>query len=51
VDCSQTRAGSQLLNLLPGMADAPYGAEVVDIIPPEIQISLVSGSAPPRGAK
>lgn len=51
VDCSQARAGSQLVKLVPGMADGPYGAEVVDIMPPEIQISLVSGSAPPPGAK
>jgi hypothetical protein len=46
VDCSQTRAGSQVVKLSPGMVGAPYGAEVVEIFPAEIQVSLVSGSAP-----
>jgi hypothetical protein len=51
VDCTQARAGSQLVQLVPGMADVPYGVEVVEIMPSEIQVTLVSGSAPPPGAK
>ena len=45
-DCSQARAGSQLVKLAPNMVGAPYGAEIVGITPPEIEISLVPGSAP-----
>ena len=46
-DCSQARAGSQVVKLAPDMAGVPYGTEIVDIMPPEIEISLVPGSAPP----
>jgi hypothetical protein len=45
-DCSQTRAGSQLVNLAPNMVRVPYGAEIVGITPAQIEISLVPGSAP-----
>jgi hypothetical protein len=45
-DCSQARAGSQLVKLAPNMAGVPYGAEIVDITPAEIEISLMPGSAP-----
>jgi hypothetical protein len=46
-DCSQARMGSQVVRLSPDMAGVPYGTEIVDIVPPEIEISLVPGSAPP----
>jgi hypothetical protein len=45
-DFSLARAGSQIVKLAPNMAGVPYGAEIVDITPPEIEISLVAGSAP-----
>ena len=45
-DCSQARLGAQTVNLAPNMVRVPYGAEIVGITPPLIEISLVSGSAP-----
>jgi hypothetical protein len=45
-DCSQARSGSQLVKLAPNIDGVPYGAEIVDITPPQIEISLVPGSAP-----
>ena len=45
-DCSQARAGSQIVNLAPNMVRVPYGAEIVGITPPQVEISLVPGSAP-----
>jgi hypothetical protein len=46
-DCSLARAGSQRVKLEPNMAGVPYGTEIVGVTPPEIEISLVPGSAPP----
>jgi hypothetical protein len=40
-DCSQTRAGTQTVYLGPNMVRVPYGAEIVGITPPEIEISLM----------
>jgi hypothetical protein len=45
-DCSQTRPGTQTVYLGPNMVRVPYGAEIVGITPPEIEISLVPASAP-----
>jgi len=45
-DCSQARAGSQLVKLAPNMVRVPSGAEIVGITPPQIEISLLPGSAP-----
>jgi YbbR domain-containing protein len=50
-DCSQAHAGSQVVKLAPYMVRVPYGAEIVGIAPPQIDISLVSGSAPATGRK
>jgi YbbR domain-containing protein len=45
-DCSRARAGSQTIRLAPDMVSVPYGAEIVGLTPPQIEISLVSASAP-----
>jgi hypothetical protein len=45
-DCSQAHAGSTSVMLSPNMISAPYGADIVGITPPQIEISLVSASAP-----
>jgi hypothetical protein len=45
-DCSQGRPGSQFVKLAPNMVNVPYGANVVGIAPPQIEISLVPASAP-----
>jgi hypothetical protein len=45
-DCSQARAGSQFIRLAPNMVSAPNGPEIVSITPPQIEVSLVSASAP-----
>ena len=45
-DCNQTRLGSQFVKLAPNMVSVPYGADIVGITPPQIEISLVSASAP-----
>jgi hypothetical protein len=45
-DCSQAHAGRVSVMLSPNMITAPYGAELVGITPPQIEISLVSASAP-----
>ena len=45
-DCSQARAGSQFIRLAPNMVSSPNGPEIVSITPPQIEISLVSASAP-----
>jgi hypothetical protein len=45
-DCSQTRAGKQFVRLAPNLARVPYGADIVGITPAQIEISLVSASAP-----
>jgi hypothetical protein len=45
-DCSRTHAGSQSVKLAPNMVQVPYGADIVGITPPEIEISLVPASAP-----
>jgi hypothetical protein len=50
-DCIHARAGSQLVKLAPNIGGVPYGAEIVGITPPEIEISLVPGSAPPPERK
>jgi hypothetical protein len=46
-DCSQTRPGKQFVPLAPNMVSVPYGADIVGITPPQIEISLVPASAPP----
>jgi len=49
-DCSQTHAGPQTVYLGPNMVRLPYGAEIVGITPPEIEISLARVPAPkPQG--
>jgi hypothetical protein len=45
-DCSQARAGRQVVRLAPNLISVPYGADVVSITPPQIEISLVSASPP-----
>jgi hypothetical protein len=45
-DCSQTGPGKQSVRLAPNMVSVPYGADIVGIAPPEIEISLVPASAP-----
>ena len=45
-DCSQARAGRQTVRLAPNLISVPYGADVVSITPAQIEISLVSASAP-----
>jgi hypothetical protein len=45
-DCSQARAGRQVVMLAPNLINLPYGADVVGITPPQIEISLVAASAP-----
>jgi hypothetical protein len=45
-DCNQARLGSQFIKLAPNMVSVPYGADIVGITPPQIEISLVSASAP-----
>jgi hypothetical protein len=45
-DCSQVHAGSQVVKLAPYMVRVPYGAEIIGITPPQIDIALVAGSAP-----
>lgn len=45
-DCRQARAGSQLIRLAPNMVSSPNGPEIVSITPPQIEVSLVSASAP-----
>ncbi len=44
-DCSQTSVGTQTVYLGPNMVRVPYGAEIVGITPPEIEISLMPASA------
>jgi hypothetical protein len=45
-DCSQARPGRQFVRLAPNMVSVPYGADIVGITPPQIEISLVPASAP-----
>ena len=45
-DCSQARPGQQFVRLTPYMVSVPYGADIVGITPPQIQISLIPASAP-----
>jgi YbbR domain-containing protein len=45
-DCSQTKLGKQSVRLVPNMVNVPYGADIVAITPSQIEISLVSSSAP-----
>jgi YbbR domain-containing protein len=49
-DCSQARAGTQMVRLEPNLVNIPYDADVVGITPSQIEISLVSASAPPPGS-
>jgi hypothetical protein len=51
VDFSHAQAGNQLLRLAPDMVGAPYGAEVVGVVPSEIRVSLVLASALPPERK
>jgi hypothetical protein len=46
-DCSQTHPGTQTVYLGPNMVQVPYGAEIIGITPPELEISLMPNS-PPR---
>jgi hypothetical protein len=45
-DCSQARAGTQFVPLMPNVASTSNSPEIVSVIPPQIEISLVSASAP-----
>lgn len=45
-DCSQARPGHQVVRLSPNLVGVPYGADIVGIAPPQIEISLVPASAP-----
>ncbi len=45
-DCSQTRAGTQTVLLAPNMVRVPYGAEIIGITPPQIELSLAPVSPP-----
>jgi YbbR domain-containing protein len=45
-DCSQAHAGNVSVMLTPNMIAAPDGADIVGITPPQVEISLVSASAP-----
>jgi hypothetical protein len=45
-DCSQARAGTQLIRLTPNMVSTPIRPEIVSIMPPQIEVSLISASAP-----
>jgi hypothetical protein len=45
-DCSNTAPGKQFVRLTPNMVNVPYGADIVAITPPQIEISLVPASAP-----
>jgi len=45
-DCSLAHVGTQLVRLTPNMVDGLDNPEVVSITPPQIEIALVSASAP-----
>jgi hypothetical protein len=45
-DCSQAHVGRQFIKLAPSLANVPYGADIVGITPPQIEISLIPASAP-----
>ena len=45
-DCSQAGAGHQFVKLVASMANVPYGADIVGITPPQIEISLIPASVP-----
>lgn len=50
-DCTQAHAGTQLIRLTANLVNAPNNPEVVNIAPPQIEVSLVAASAPSRAHK
>ena len=43
-DCSRAHPGTQMVKVTPSAAYLPNGAEVVNITPPQIEISLIASS-------
>jgi YbbR domain-containing protein len=50
-DCSHAGPGSQTVKLAPNVTLLPSGAEIVGIMPPQIELSLMPSSARPPQRK